>query len=586
MRKKSLVFLSLLLTVILSFSVCFAQAAAQNTYTAGTYTSTVKGHNGDLTLSVTFSENAITEITVGEHKETAGIADTPIERIPAAIIKDQTLAVDTVSGATVTSLALLAAVEDCVTQAGGNVEALKTKAETEKIDEAKKETVKKETEVIIVGAGGAGLAAAVRLGEMDVDCIIVEKMPSIGGNTVRSGAAYNAVDPDLQKAQGIEDSVELHIEQTYEGGDKVGNLDLIKVFCENALDSIEWLEKYGTVWQDNITAVIGATWPRTHYPENSIGSDFTVPLEKAINDFGQEMMLDTQATEIILEDGRAVGIIAHNTQDNTPYEIRATKGVIVATGGFAANVERCRSYNDKIPADIKTSNHPGATGDGLDMAVAAGAALEGIEYIQMLPIGSAPTVSTVIDSVIFVNSEGNRFVQEDGRRDIISYAILDQPEQYMYMINDQEVVDAGVSQHGIEERLAAGSIYKADTLEELAEQIGVPAENLTAAVEAFNKHVDSKEKDEFGREVYASKIDVGPFWASAQQRPVLHHTMGGVRIDTDARVLNDESTPIPGLYAAGEVAGGIHGSNRLGGNALPDVFVFGRIAAESAVEGK
>lgn len=446
--------------------------------------------------------------------------------------------------------------------------------------------VARESDVIVVGAGGAGLAAAVKLGELGGKCIVLEKMPMVGGNTMRSGAAYNAVDPELQAEFGIEDSIELHVQQTYEGGDEVGKLDLIQILCENSLDALKWLESYGVKWQHNITAVIGATWPRTHYPENSIGSDFTIPLTEAAEKFGQEILLNTQATELIVEDGRVVGVKAVNTEDGTQYEFRGTKGVILATGGFAADIERCRQYNPKIPADIKTTNHPGATGDGIDMAVAIGAATEGIEYVQMLPIGGGTTVSTVIDDLIFVNQEGNRFVREDGRRDEMSYAVLDQPGQYMYMINDQRVVDANVSQKGLEEKLAAGEIYRADTLEELAEQIGADPDNLVKAVEDFNAHVRSKEPDEFGREVYNNTIEVGPFWASAPQKPTLHHTMGGIRIDTEARVLTESNEPIPGLYAAGEVCGGIHGSNRLGGNALADIFVFGRIAAQSAFEGK
>ena len=604
MSKKSLFALLLALCLLVSAIGCSQPAATTTTpapaesqapadapaepaalYTAGSYTAEGAGKNAPVKVSVTFSDDAITDVQVVEHKETSGIADAPIERIPKAIVENQSLNIDTIAGATMTSDAILAAVADCVVQAGGDVEALKA-VSVEK-EEGTGEIVKEETEVIVVGAGGAGLAAAVQLGELNTKCIVLEKMPTTGGNTARSGAAYNAVDPELQAEFGIEDSIEKHIQQTYDGGDQIANLDLIRILCENSLETIKWLESYGTEWQHNITAVIGATWPRTHYPKNSVGSDFTIPLEKAATtQYNQKIMVDTRVTEIILEDGRAVGVKAVSTVDGTEYEFRASKGVIMATGGFAANIELCRSYNPKIPADIGTTNQPGATGDGIEIAKAAGAALEGIEYIQMLPIGSAPTVSTVIDSLIFVNQNGERFVREDGRRDQMSLAILDQPGQYMYMINDQRVVDANVSQKGLEDRLAAGTIYKADTLEELAEMIGVDADNLVKTVEEFNQNVKDKKVDQFGREVYDMTIEVGPFWASGQQKPMLHHTMGGVRIDTSARVLNEQNQPIPGLYAAGEVCGGIHGANRLGGNAVPDVFIFGRVAAKSAVEGK
>lgn len=195
-------------------------------------------------------------------------------------------------------------------------------------------------------------------------------------------------------------------------------------------------------------------------------------------------------------------------------------------------------------------------------------------------------MSTAIENQIFVNVEGNRFVREDGRRDVMSNAILEQPEKYMYMIGDQRVADESITGSNIDALLEAGKIYRGDTLEELAEQIGVNAENLVKTVEAFNELVKGNGEDEFGRAVYDHTIEVGPFWASAKQRPCLHHTMGGVKIDVDARVIDTNGEAIPGLYAAGEVCGGIHGSNRLGGNACADIFVFGRIAAQSAFEEK
>ncbi len=568
--------------LVLCLLLCSVSALAQTAFTPGVYTGQAQGKMGLVTVEVTLTEDAVESVAVVSHEETAGLSDPAIESIPAAIVENQSLAVDTVAGATMTSEAIIAAVADCIKQAGGDVDALQTVVEKEKVA-GEKVTV--ETPVVVVGAGGAGLAAAVKLGQLGMKCVVIEKMPVIGGNTIRCGAAYNAVDPELQAAQGIEDSIELHIQQTYDGGDRVGNLELITVLCENALDSIHWLEDLGCEFKQTITTVIGATWPRTHYPVNSIGSDFILPLEAACEEMGQEIIVNMEAKELIVSDGRVVGVLAEDTATGTPYEFRAEKGVILATGGFAADIERCRSYNPNIPEDITTSNHPGATGDGIDMAVAIGAATEGIEYVQMLPI-TGNCVSTAIENQIFVNVEGNRFVREDGRRDVMSNAILEQPEKYMYMIGDQRVADESITGSNIDALLEAGKIYRGDTLEELAEQIGVNAENLVKTVEAFNELVKGNGEDEFGRAVYDHTIEVGPFWASAKQRPCLHHTMGGVKIDVDARVIDTNGEAIPGLYAAGEVCGGIHGSNRLGGNACADIFVFGRIAAQSAFEEK
>lgn len=513
------------------------------------------------------------------------LGDVPIERMPEAMIEGQTLNIDSVSGATYTSNAILTAVEDCVVQAGGHVEVLKLLSNKEDNNEQTK-IIEKETEVVVIGSGGAGLSAAVKLGELNTDCIILEKMPTPGGNTMITGAAYNAVDPEKQKEQGIEDSIELHIKQTYEGGDKIANIDLVTILAENALNSIKWLESYGVEFKEDIVAVIGAMWPRTHYPINNRGSDFiNVLVPVATEQYNQELMLDTKVSQLLIEDGRVVGVKAESTINKTTYLIKATKGVIIASGGFGANIKRCREYNPNIPEDIRTSNHPGATGDGIDMAVAIGAATEGIEYIQMLPIAGGGMVTTAIDNQIFVNQEGNRFVREDGRRDTMSNAVLEQPGKYFYMIADQNTLKSDITRDPvqIEQYVKYGKIKKADTLLELAELIEADPGNLVKAVEEFNKHVETGEIDEFGREVYQNKINTPPFYASARQTPKLHYTMGGLRINTKAHVLDNNNNPIPGLYAAGEVTGGIHGSNRLGGNAVADIFVFGRIAAESLV---
>lgn len=574
-----------ILSIIMVLCMLFASVAgmAEGAYTPGTYTAEGMGKIGPVKVEVTFSADKIESVTIAEHTETAGLADPALTQIPAAIVEQQSLAVDVVAGATLTSDAIVAAVTECVTLAGGDVEALKVKAEAEEVVAGEK--VVRQTPVVVVGAGGAGMAAAVKLGQMGVNCIVLEKMPTIGGNTIRCGAAYNAVDPELQGAQGIEDSIELHIQQTYDGGDQVGDLELIRVMCENALDSIHWLEDLGCEFKQTITTVIGATWPRTHYPLNSFGTDFIAPLEKAAKEMGQEIIVNMEATELVMEDGRVTGVLAVDTTTGTPYEFKAEKGVILASGGYGADIERCREANPNIPEDIRTSNQPGATGDGIDMAQAIGAATVGMEYVQMLPI-AGNCVSTAIENQIFVNVEGNRFVREDGRRDVMSNAVLEQPGKYMYMIGDNRVAEQSITGSNIQQLLDAGKIYCGDTLEELAEKIGVNAENLAATVAKFNENAATNTVDEFGREVYDHGIEVGPFWASAKQVPLLHHTMGGVKIDTDARVMDTDGDPIPGLYAAGEVTGGVHGSNRLGGNACADIFVFGRIAAESVAAGK
>ncbi len=304
-----------------------------------------------------------------------------------------------------------------------------------------------------------------------------------------------------------------------------------------------------------------------------------------------EVMLNTQAKHILLEDGKAVGVSAEGPDG--PVIVRANKGVVIATGGFSKNVELRNKYN-KTWGDLTnalSTNHPGATGDGIIMAEEIGANFVGMEYIQLLPLGDPETgslagnIEQAVENRIFVNKDGNRFVDEGGRRDDMTKALFEQRDEFLWIILDSHNYPTGDTKNNfnetIDELVAAGRAYKADTLEDLAAQIGVNADNLVAAVEDFNAHVESKEPDEFGRTLYQWKMDTPPYYAGAR-KPTVHHTMGGIEINTEAQVIDTQGNIIPGLYAAGEVTGGIHGSNRLGGNALADINTFGRIAGRNA----
>lgn len=445
-----------------------------------------------------------------------------------------------------------------------------------------------EADVVVVGGGGAGLAAAVSAAENGAKVILIEKMPMLGGNTIRSGGAYNAVDPERQKAQGIEDSVDKHFEQTFKGGDEKADPKLVRVLVENALAGLKWLESYGMKFQDKIFAVIGATWPRSHQAVDPSGTGFIKTLKAAAEKLGVKIYLETRATELITDSsGRVVGVKAE-TKDKKPITFKAKKGVVLATGGFSANVEMRTKYNPKLTANIPTTNHPGATGDGIVMAEKIGAATVGMEYIQLLSLATPGTgslqgcVTIGIDSVIFVNKQGVRFVKEDARRDVLAEAVLAQEGGMYYMINDSKIVGE-TNQFGekIEDLIKQGLVFKADTLKELAQKIGVPADALEKTVADFNKMVQTKNDPQFGRTVFANTIDKGPFYACPRV-PAVHHTMGGLKINEKTEVISKDGKVIPGLYAAGEVTGGIHGSNRLGGNALPDTIVFGRIAGKNA----
>ncbi|HHW92333.1 MAG TPA: flavocytochrome c [Firmicutes bacterium] len=448
-----------------------------------------------------------------------------------------------------------------------------------------------ETDVVVIGGGGAGLAAAVTAGEHGAEVILLEKMPMLGGNTLRSGCAYNAVDPERQSKQGIEDSIDLHFQHTYEGGDKKGDPELIRILVENALDGLHWLESLGCEFKDEVYTVLGALWPRSHTNVEPLGTGYISALENGAKEQGVEIYLETKAEELLLEDGRITGVRAVDS-DGKELIFKARKGVVLATGGFAANVEMRSQYNPKLGPEIPTTNHPGATGDGILMAEQVGAEFVGMEYIQLLPTGDPENGSLAgwlapgVDQMIYVNKEGKRFVAEDERRDVMTNALFEQTDAWMYVVSDAKSVWEVTSFGETEEQLVEmGKVLKADTLEELAEKIDVPADALVETVARYNEAVENNHDPDFGKELLGYKIDEPPFYASPRV-PTVHHTMGGVKIDTEAKVIGKDGNPIPGLYAAGEVTGGIHGTNRLGGNAIADIIVFGRIAGESAANSK
>lgn len=586
-----------ILCVIMLLSMVACQPKAvdlteTDMFKAGTYTSTAKGHNGDIKVEVVVDENSIKDVKILEHIESPSISDPAIERIPKAIVDGQTLAVDTISGATVTSKAIIVAVTEALKQAGGDIDLLSVKKENTK---TLGETVEYTTDVIVIGGGGAGLAAAVSAHQNGAAVMVVEKMPRLGGNTIISGSAYNAVDPKRQSAQGIEDSIEKHIKQTYEGGDKQGNLALIETLVENAYPAIEWLESLGMEFKEDIFTVLGGLWPRAHKPVKPLGTGFISTYENYINENeGVTVLLDTEITELIVDNNRVVGVKGKGLEGEVI--INANNGVIIATGGFGANIAMRDQYNTNWPSltNIKTTNHPGATGDGITLAEKIGASLVGLENIQLLPMGDPETgslsgnIEQGVENRIFVNKDGNRFVDEGERRDVMTKALMEQKDAAMWVIVDKNSYPTGETKNNfnesIDELVSQNRAFKADTLEDLAKQIGVNPDNFVKAVKEFNEAVDGT-PDKFGRTLFDKKIDTAPFYAGARV-PTVHHTMGGIEINTSAQVLDKDGNIIHGLYAAGEVTGGIHGANRLGGNALADITVYGKIAGESAAAKK
>ena len=596
---------ALLLLLSISFAACGTKEPAapetpetpstigEGLFTPGTYEGIAKGYHGDITLTVTVDENNILEIK-SEHTETEGLGDKAVATLTEAALEKASLSMDLVSGATYSSQGFLAALEAALVKAGADVEKLKIK-ETVEVEKKDQEF---NTEVAIIGGGGAGLAAAVSAHQNGAKVLLVEKMPNVGGNTIISGSAFNAVDPKRQSAQGIEDSVEKHFQQTYEGGDKQGDPELVRVLVENAYPTIEWLESLGMKFTDKVFIVLGALWPRSHKPVEPLGTGYVNTFMNYINEHKDDItvLTEVEAKELLVNaDGAVTGFLAEGK--NGKITVNAKNGVIVATGGFGANVEMRDQYNTIWPklTNIKTTNHRGATGDGIIMAEKVNASIVQMENIQLLPMGDPVTgslsgnIEQGVENRIFVNAEGNRFVDEGARRDVMTKALMEQTDSMMWVIVDQHSYPTGDTVNNFNETIDSlvkeGRAYKADTLEDLAKQIGVEPENLVKAVEAFNASVDGAE-DEFGRTLFMDKLDTAPFYAG-KRVPTVHHTMGGIKITPETRVVDQNGEIIKGLFAAGEVTGGIHGSNRLGGNALADVHTFGRIAgATAASEGK
>ncbi|WP_195851319.1 flavocytochrome c [Aerococcus tenax] len=612
------------------------------TFKPGTYHVRANGHNGSLPMTVELSEHRIEKIEVDSSGETKGIASPVFTEVPQDIITGQTLNVDTVSGATVSSHGIIDGVADAVKEAGADPEVLRQRPKPEK-ETAQDESL--ETDIVVVGGGGAGLSAAAASLQSGKKVILLEKFPVIGGNTVRTGGPMNAADPEWQnkfealpgedhtleeiynvdeseidqeyledfrelrkqikayleevdgKDEYLFDSTLFHRIQTYLGGKRTdlkgnqvyGNYDLVKTLTDNVLDSVHWLEDIGVEFNyESVAMPVGAMWRRGHQPTSDNGYAYVKNLEKFILDNGGQIITDARVNELIVEDDRVVGVKADH--QGASLTVRA-KAVVLGSGGFGANTKMLQEYNtywERIDDDIKTSNSPAITGDGIQLGEQVHADLVDMGMIQMLPT-CAPETGALFTGLqvppanfLMVNQEGKRFVNEFGTRDEISKAAIANGSLF-YLIADDEIKKTAynTSQEKIDQQVEDGTLFRADTIGELAEQIGVDPSVLEETVATYNSYVDQGEDPDFHKNAFDLKVEVAPFYATPR-KPAVHHTMGGLKIDTDAHVINQDGEIIKGLYAAGEVAGGVHAGNRLGGNALADIFTYGRIAGKNA----
>ncbi|MCR2027485.1 flavocytochrome c [Adlercreutzia muris] len=562
----------------------------------GTYTAEASGHNAPFTMSVTFSDNAITAIDVTANQESLGVGASALEQLADDVMEYQTINVDTITGATLSSMALQEGLADCAEQAGA-------REDLEAADAPAAEAVEDfyTVDVCVIGAGGAGLTAAVSAAQAGASVIVLEKCGITGGSTNVSEGALNAVDPERQGKQGIDDSVETFYNTTLEGGHGTGTPELVRFLTDNALDSVHWLESLGVAFKDECGSATGSLGERSHYPATPSGNTYIRSFEDFIAENPDDITLlhNMQATGLITDGGAVVGVTA--LHDGSQEVTVNAKAVVIATGGFGANVEYRQSVNTGVWKEVKlddtigcTNIKPCAQGEGMALAEGAGAELVGLSDIQLHPCGTPGTglmedIRTSGRNRIFVNIEGKRFVNEGAERDALCKAIFAQPDStYWIVVNtlrypDPDEPDANGAT--INNMLALGHIVAGETVEEVAQAMGVDAANLQASLDTYNAVVGGAE-DEFGfkaTNTADAAMTEGP-WYACRKVPTVHHTMGGIRINVKSQACGADGTPIDGLFACGECTGGIHGENRLGGNAIADCITFGRNAGGNAAE--
>lgn len=546
---------------------------------------TAKGYKGEVVAHVSFDGDKISNIHV-DHQETEGLGAAAIDKMVPQIIENQSVNIDSVSGATSSSKALIEAVSAAITAAGHNIEDYQedfTSTDKERTDATK------DVDVVVVGGGGAGFAAAVTAKENGADVVLLEKMPQVGGNTLISGGEMAAPANELQEKDGIEDSKELFAEDVKEAG---GNPELIDVLADHATEDAYWLrDDIGVKWLDSLMFFGGHSVKRSLIPEAHSGNELIKNYLKKCEELGIEVITDADVREILTEDNKVTGVKAETPDENLTVN---AKSVVLATGGFGANEEMTYENDKEIDEHVKSTNSPGATGDGIIMAEKLDADTVDMDKIQLYPICDPETGrilyvgdTRLVGGALLVNKEGTRFVEELGTRREISLAIKDQTDHVGYLLWDEESNETtgtmASNPEEAKEQFEKGNLVKADTIEELADHFDLDKDQLLKTVERFNENSKKEEDPDFNLRMLGWTVEEGPFYM-LKAAPAVHHTMGGLKINTEAEVLTKDDEVIDGLYAAGEVTGGIHGSNRLGSAAIADITVFGRIAGKNAAE--
>ncbi|WP_314590786.1 flavocytochrome c [Paenibacillus terrigena] len=444
--------------------------------------------------------------------------------------------------------------------------------------------LKDKYDIIIVGAGGAGMSAALEAKEKGLNPVIFEKMPIAGGNTMKSSSGMNASETKFQKEQGIQDSNDLFYEETLKGGHNTNDKDMLRFFVDNSASAIDWLDSIG-IRLNNITITGGMNEKRTHRPEDgsAVGQYLVSGLMKNIQEKEIPLFVKANVKELTEKDGKVNGVKV--VIDGNEEKTITSDAVVVTTGGFGANMDMI----SEVRSDLKglvTTNQIGSTGDGIKMIEKLGGATVDMDQIQVHPTVQQEKSYLIGEAVrgegaILVSSEGKRFTNELDTRDNVTAAINKLPEKSAYLVFDSGVKSRAKA---IQQYEKMGFVLQGESIEALAKALNVPADQLKSTVDTWNSAVKNKKDAEFGRTTGMDNDLSGAPYYAIKIAPGIHYTMGGVKINTNTEVLNRDGKPIPGLYAAGELTGGLHGQNRIGGNSVAEIIIFGRQAGIKSAE--